>query len=321
MEEESKTFNIWGSEVKPFTILATLLVALIALSIIAGLKVRRGDSSTPTQLTKEPFPEVVIEAESAYVYDIRNQEVLFAKNEDELLPLASLAKLMSALVALELSPEHTTISVGGEALSIEGDNGLFKDERWSLGNLLDFSLVTSSNDGMRAVALALGSLSKSDVSANEIIGDFVLEMNKKALELGLRNIYFLNETGLDLVKGSSEEVEAGAYGSSRDMSHLLEYTLREHYDLLGATRKTALPILSLDNKTHLATNTNIIAGKIPGLVASKTGFTNIAGGNLALVLDPELGRPISIVILGSTGTGRFEDAQILIDAIMEYIRQ
>ncbi|MFZ2484673.1 MAG: hypothetical protein WAW81_01895, partial [Minisyncoccia bacterium] len=179
---------------------------------------------------------------------------------------------------------------------------------------LDFSLLTSSNDGMRAVALSLGALSKAGAGPEEIINDFVGEMNIKAGELGLKNTYFWNETGLD-----ESDVKGGAYGTARDVSTLMAHILANYPELFAATREVKTTITSLDNRAHVANNTNNIADEIPGLLASKTGFTDTAGGNLAIVFDPELGRPIVISILGSTGDGRFEDMRILIGAVMTYI--
>jgi len=69
----------------------------------------------------------------------------------------------------------------------------------------------------------------------------------------------------------------------------------------------------------VARNTNKMASDTPGLIGSKTGYTGTAGGNLAFVFDPELGRPIIITVLGSTAEGRFEDAKKLIDATLNYL--
>ena len=303
------------SEVRFFLILAVTLLFLLVTSFIFGLKVERKDRSVPTERASQPFPMVVLEAKAAYVYDVRTQTVLFAKNENTRMPLASLAKIMSALVAEDLSPLYGTVTINEEALQAEGDNGLLKDERWMLKDILDFSLLTSSNDGMHAVALALGALEKAGANSKEIINDFVGEMNGKARELGLQNTYFWNETGLD-----ESDIKGGAYGTARDMSTLLEYILRHYPEMLEDTRKATTTLLSLNNYPHVARNTNSIVAEIPGLLVSKTGLTNTAGGNLVIVFDPELGRPIIVSILGSTEGGRFEDARILINAVMEYIK-
>lgn len=313
---DNQFFTTRSSEVRLFVMLTVTLAFLLLISFIFGLKVERGNISVPSKIAViDPFSTITLEAKAAYVYDIRTKTVLFAKNENVRLPLASLAKVMSALVAEDLSPLYGTVTISGEALRAEGDSGLYRDEKWLLKDLLDFSLVTSSNDGIRAVALSLGALSKAGATTEEIINDFVGEMNRKASELGLKNTYFWNETGLD-----ESDVKGGAYGTARDMSVLLENILTHHLALFTATREATTTLQSLDNHSHVAKNTNSIVDEIPGLLASKTGFTDTAGGNLAIIFDPELGRPIIISILGSTEEGRFQDVHMLIAAVMEYIK-
>lgn len=290
------------------------LALLLVTSYVLGTRVERGDVSTPTR-TASIFPVVALRAKSAYVYDARTQTVLFAKDENERLSLASLTKLMAAVVATDISPEYAQVIVSQEAIRADGDSGLLPDERWTLQDLLDFSLMSSSNDGIRAVALSLGALSRFDANESEIIDDFVKAMNNKALELDLKNTYFWNETGLD-----ESEVKGGGYGSARDVAMLLEYILGAEPHLLEATRQAETTITSIDNNKHVAKNTNRLASDTPGLIGSKTGYTDTAGGNLAFVFDPELGRPIIVTILGSTASGRFEDAKKLIDATLLYIK-
>ncbi|MEK7135307.1 MAG: hypothetical protein AAB780_01230 [Patescibacteria group bacterium] len=307
-------FTSRESEIRFFLMLFIALALLLVTSYVLGTRVERGDVSTPTR-TASIFPVVALRAKSAYVYDARTQTVLFAKDENERLSLASLTKLMAAVVATDISPEYAQVIVSQEAIRADGDSGLLPDERWTLQDLLDFSLMSSSNDGIRAVALSLGALSRFDANESEIIDDFVKAMNNKALELDLKNTYFWNETGLD-----ESEVKGGGYGSARDVAMLLEYILGAEPHLLEATRQAETTITSIDNNKHVAKNTNRLASDTPGLIGSKTGYTDTAGGNLAFVFDPELGRPIIVTILGSTASGRFEDAKKLIDATLLYIK-
>lgn len=296
------------------TLLVAVLGVIFLISFVLGSTVRRDDASNPTQTVYKEFKEPLIQARAVYIYDLRTQTVVYAKNENTRFPLASLTKVMSALVAEEKSPAFSAITVDPDALKVEGDSGLFSKEKWRLRDILDFSLVTSSNDGMRAVALALGALDDSQASKEEMVDDFVRMMNAKALELDLKNTYFWNETGLD-----ESEAKSGAYGTAKDVSSLMEYVITYHPELLEATRESSLAIKSLDNHSHTAKNTNDILDFIPGVLASKTGWTDQAGGNLTFVFDPELGRPIVVTILGSTLEGRFEDAQALISATLDFI--
>lgn len=324
METQQSIFK--DPEIKLFIILALALSIFLVASIIFSPKTQKGDIPSLSIEETDLFTGLNLTAKAVYVYDARTQKVLFAKNEHERLPLASLTKVMASLVAEELSPSYSVVTVSDEALRSTGDMGLKRDEKWLLGDLVDFSLITSSNDGMRAVALSIGALSKANATTDEIINDFVGEMNRRAGDLGLKNTYFLNETGLDLTstatsvgRGGELEVKGGAYGTAYDMNTLMEYVLNNKQELLVATKDASSTFSSLNNYVHKADNTNTITGEIPGLIASKTGATNTAGGNLVLIFDPELGRPIIISILGSTMEGRFVDAKTLINAVMEHL--
>ncbi len=311
----NRFFITRDSEARFFFILVIALAFLFIVSFMLGLRVERGDNSVPSG-TASKFPEVLLQAKSVYVYDVRAQAVLFAKEAEVRRPLASLTKVMAALVARELSPSysHGTVVVSRGAVAVDGDNGLRSNEKWFLKDLLDFSLVSSSNDGIRAVTLSLGSIKSIGASEDEIVNDFVRAMNRKAFELDLKNTYFWNDTGLD-----ESEVKGGAYGTAKDVSLLVEYILTYHPELLEATKEESVVLASLDDYKYQAENTNKAMGEIPGLLASKTGFTETAGGNLTFAFDPELGRPIVITILGSTEQGRFEDARTLVTATLKYL--
>ena len=307
-------------ELRPLTFLAGGVLLILAIIAILSLRDDKRDNSIPTGQASESFPSIALQATAAYVYDIRTGKVLFAHNEDKRLPLASLAKLMSALVAQEIGFKHNTVTITEAALDSDGDTGLLRDEKWSLEALLNFSLISSSNDGIRAAALTLGALSRADVSSEEIISDFVGAMNQKAGEMGLKNTYFWNETGLDLPAQAGESnVKGGAYGSARDITALMTHILNNYPEIFSMTREPVVNFTSLDNKVHIAKNTNDIIYDIPGLLASKTGYTANAGGSLSIIFDPELGHPIAITVLGSTENGRFNDVRTLVNATLQFI--
>ena len=90
----------------------------------------------------DPFASFFLEAKSAYVLDLSDGKILFAKNADEVLPLASLTKLVSVIVASKYLLAGTNVPI------VMGDsNGLDPGETWSFDKLVDFTLVTSSNVG------------------------------------------------------------------------------------------------------------------------------------------------------------------------------
>ena len=93
-----------------------------------------------------PFSNIELEAQSVYVWDIALQRKLYGKNDHIQLPLASVSKMMMALIANDLLPPDAEVTVRASDLNLEGDSGLLADERWTLENLLNFTLVASSND-------------------------------------------------------------------------------------------------------------------------------------------------------------------------------
>lgn len=242
------------------------------------------------------FANLRLEAKAVYVYDLSKNKILFAKNETEALPLASLTKIMTAFTALSMAPEVTLITIDKASIKAEGDSGLRTDEEWTLKELLQYTLVASSNDGATAIASNLGEA-------------FVNEMNLKAQQLGLSTMHFNNPSGLDLSK-----IEAGAYGSAKDISALLSKAVETNPDVFEPTRYASFQTASVGNISHKTKNTNEIVDMIPGFVAGKTGYSDLAGGNLAVIFDVGVGHPIAIAILGSSYDGRFSDMKKLVGA-------
>src|SRR3989344_4495601 len=259
-----------------------------------------------------PFSSLALEAKAAYVLDLNSGEVIFEKNSEVQLPLASLTKIMTAITALSIVPEGTVITIDKEDLELEGDSGLYADERWRLGDLLGLTLIESSNDGAYAVAASIGSVIGGVEDKNQSREAFVRSMNEKAKELGLSQTYFNNPTGLDESAGF-----AGAYGSARDVASLIAYGVSNYSDIFRTTRDASLKVESLNAPSHTAVNTNKDLDGIPVIIASKTGYTDLSGGNLAIIFNPGINNPIAVVVLGSTLNGRFQDVKNLAWAVID----
>lgn len=261
-----------------------------------------------------PFADVEIRAQSAYVLDMQTGKVIYSKNPTEVRPLASITKVVTAITAHELADQDTTIRLSERDLETEGDSGLLVGESWRLSDLLDFTLVTSSNDGAQSIASVAGGLLQG-TSTDTGAENFVREMNKFTKSIGMKNSIFYNSSGLDI-----DEVQSGSYGTAEDVATVVAYVLKNNPDILGATTQNDATYYSLENLAHRATNTNENVVGVPGILASKTGYTDLSGGNLVIAFDPFPGRPIVVVVLGSTFKGRFEDVQKLSEKAIEYIR-
>lgn len=287
---------------------------------IPDAQVAAATQSSPKETTEmappkpNPFDNLTLEASSVYVWDINEKKALYSKASDTAMPLASLTKIMTALTALDIAPDSTVVTISDDAVGQEGDTGLAVGEQWSLRNLLDFTLLVSSNDGARAIAAAIGAIRAAPME--QPLQSFVREMNNKAAYIGLRNTKFYNESGLDV---SADQ--AGAYGTAEDVAQLVEYALRNEPHVLSSTRNAAMAFSSLDEIDHAASNTNSILSKIPGVIASKTGYSALAGGNLVVALDVGVQKPIVIVVLGSSFNGRFTDMETLVNATLKYFTQ
>jgi len=266
-------------------------------------------SIRPTTIlfSSEYFKDINIEAHAAYVYDVNTKKVLYQKNDEVPLPLASITKAMTALVADETKKDNIAITINQTALATDGESGLREGEKWNLKKLLSFMLISSSNDGAAAVAEA--------IEKNQSV-KFVDLMNRKSKELGLDTLNFTNPTGLDV--DSTNEV--GGFGSAKDVASLFEYTIKNHPDLLEATTHSSKSFSS-DGFSHLAKNTNTAIQSIPNSLASKTGYTMKAGGNLALVFDRGLNEPVIMVVLGSSYDGRFTDIENLASSTLKTYNQ
>lgn len=297
----------------------TLLSITVLFYLIGYGSYYNNNLSLETNVTphpKDPFSSITLEAKAAYVYDMSSKKVLYQLNDKEVLPLASLTKLMTAVIASELLPPGTVITIGKDDITMEGDSGLFLNERWKLSDIIGLTLMTSSNDGASALATTAGSLGQNSygMSTQEAKQKFVNEMNKKAQELGLIGTHFFNETGLDV----DSEI-SGGYGSARDVAFLMRHVVEIAHKNIESTTLPRATIISLDNIRHRVTNTNEEIGAIPGIIASKTGYTDLAGGNLAIAFDAGLSHPLIIVVLGSTREGRFKDAENLSWAALKSI--
>ena len=250
-------------------------------------------------------------AKAIYVYDATKQKVLFEKNADTPLPLASVTKLATALVVEKEFLQDETITISDSALKIEGDNGLVLGEKWSRDALLGFMLVISSNDAAFAFKEAYESKTAPIGERN----DFIAAMNSYAKDIGLEHTTFSNPAGLDRAG------QAGAIGSARDMGKLIEHFLDTAPSLATETMYPQQTYKSLDGKSHTISNTNDLAVHIDSLLASKTGYTNLAGGNLVIAYRmPIYGNTIIIVVLGSTREGRFVDIEGYMEGVENYFK-
>lgn len=270
---------------------------------------KKGDFQKEHAVILPPFrapdvPVPVINAESFLVFDIQTGKKIFGKNEHVALPLASLTKLMTTLTASRIFAKNTSINPA----SVLSSDEPFLNVLWNFKTLASYTLTVSSNPGAAVIAGVAGhTLSGTGES-------FVEKMNMLGQSLGLSETYFINASGLD-----DSGALNGGYGSASDMALLLRAAQKEIPDIMSVTAKTESDFQSESGSWFHAMNTNQAIHDIPGLIAGKTGYTEIAGGNLAILFDADVGHPVAIVVLGSSKEGRFQDVSQLVQSTLRVV--
>lgn len=255
--------------------------------------------------TPATFPETDIVAREALVYDLATETPLFEKNAHEVRPLASLTKLLTVYGALSRLPSDTVITISPRDLDPDGDNGLVAGETYTLSSLERLALVASSNDAAQAIANAVADRGQQNT------GDLLASV---ATALGLLQTHARNGTGLDVSAS-----ESGGYGSAYDVAKLAGAVASHNSALALATTRSSVSVSSLDGHVISERNTNHYIGSIPNPLLSKTGYTDLAGGNLVVVFDAGINHPIAVVVLGSTRESRFSDVETLVTNTLKYL--
>jgi len=250
------------------------------------------------------FEDVPIEAKAVSIYDETLNKKIYGKNDEEELPIASLAKIITVATVLNNSKTYDVISISRDAIKQEGDYGLFVNEKIRVGDLARFTLIGSSNDGVYALA------ESQNINNTENSNLFLEKINEKARKIGIENSLFFNFTGLDI-----DEVFAGAYASAQDVNIMAMYALKAHPEIFSASIMPEINIVSESGFRHNIKNTNIILDKIPNILFSKTGYTPLAGGNLVIIYKNKYGHDIAITVLGSTIEGRFTDMEKIVNTL------
>ncbi len=252
------------------------------------------------------FAGVSLLAHSAIVVDETTGATLYANHPDIQWPLASLTKVALVLSISGVLSSSTVITIPYDTAPAGSYERLAKGEHWSLQDVIDFTLAVSSNKGADILAASANDDIHARYPASPSTDATLWRMNDLAHELGLTNTYFLNDNGLD-----ESATQSGAYGSARDVAALFAYAASTTPATFAATTKPTFKITSVDGSEASAINTDEALPSIPGIIMGKTGYTDLAGGNLAVVFNQE-GHEIVAVVLGSTQMGRFSDMKALV---------
>jgi len=225
------------------------------------------------------------EASAFIVVDTDTGEIIDEQGAQDNLYIASITKIMTAVVALDLVSLDETFVVSQRATEVEPTNmGLIPGQKWSLEELLHGLLMTSSNDTAEAINEGV------DLKFGE--GTFIQAMNAKAKFLGLTNTSFDNPQGYD---GPAN------YSNAEDLARLSLYIYKNYSNISEIVKKEYqfFPE-TLTHKQADLINWNGTLGVYPGVYGLKIGNTGKAGKTTIVSAERE-GKDIIVVLLGAPG--------------------
>lgn len=273
------------------TNLICLLFALLFLisSLAGGLKIA---------FTRANAEYVEFTGKAMCVMEVSSKRVLYTKNENTPLAMASTTKIMTAITAIESGKDLDKIfTISPKAVGVSGTSlYLRKGERFCLRDLLYGLMLISGNDA----SVAIGEFVAGSVK------DFVEMMNEKASEIGAKNTHFDNTHGLD---------SKTHYTTAYDLALITSYAMQNQTFRDIVSTKT-YKITNEDGKTRYLRNKNKLLFSMDGCNGVKTGFTDDAGRCLVTSCERD-GMDIVCVVLNSGPM--FEESQRLIEkAFSEY---
>jgi D-alanyl-D-alanine carboxypeptidase len=242
-----------------------------------------------------------IQAKAAYCVNLRSNETLHSTNADQQLPVASLSKLVTAMVALDHFPMDRKLEVPENIKKVpKSVVGLKPGDELTVKDLLHGLLIGSGNDCAETLACAFPGGKKN----------FVAAMNKKARSLGMRKTLFYTPSGLDQisVNGSEEPDVDSNVSTAREIASIAraafsnptirEVSLKKSHILASEKEKNGYPV---------RTTNKLLRDNLP-LMGGKTGYTSRAGHCLATEFTPGH-NTFLIVVLGSPN--HFRDTRLL----------
>ena len=239
-----------------------------------------------------------LSSESAILMDAKSGKILYEKNIEEQLPMASMTKIMSMLLIME-NIENVSLKYEDKVLISENASGmggsqvfLQAGEQYTVNDLLKCIAVSSANDAVVAMA--------EKISGSEEA--FIDLMNRRAKELGLKNTNFANPHGLD---------NENHYSTAYDMA-IMAKELLKHEDILKYTSIYEDYLTKPDGSQVWLVNTNRLVRFYDGVDGLKTGYTTEAGYCLTATAKKNDLRLISVVMKSPSAEARSSDTSTLL---------
>ena len=236
-----------------------------------GIIATAGDASLPA-------PPADLSAKGAVLIEASSGAVVYQKNQDLRLPMASTTKIMTALVAIESLPLDTLVTVTEESVGVEGSSiYLTAGEVLTLEDLLYALLLESANDAAETIAIAVA----GSVAA------FADLMNQKATFLGLSSTHFVNPHGLD-----AED----HYTTAAELATLTVAALENpDFRRICATKRHVIPLQG-ENGARVLINHNRLLSSYEGCIGVKTGYTKKTGRCLVSAAERDGVRLVAVTL-------------------------
>ena len=230
-------------------------------------------------------------ARSAILMDLDSNRILYEKNVVDVRSVASISKIMTAVVAIESGKLDDIVIVGDEIDSAYG-SGIYiqKGEQLTLRDLVYGLMLRSGNDAALAIAKFVG----------EDVDNFVIMMNDKAKELKMTNTTFNNPSGLDKDKGN--------YSTAYDMAILTSYAMKNPvYRKITSTKKYTI---KTNKNTYVWINKNKLLSRYKYTTGGKTGYTEIARRTLVTTASKD---NVNLVVVTLNDGNDWQDHQNLFE--------
>jgi D-alanyl-D-alanine carboxypeptidase len=326
MKSEKSVLVIRRILLSRFLIIAGIVCILLWYFSVSPLLAYSGDSKTPPAQeqtkahlhNKEPKTHVKrlsrgVQAKAVYCVNVKNKETLIARNPDKLLPVASLTKLVTALVALDHMPLDRKVTVPGNTKKIpKSVVGLKPGDRVTVTDLLHGLLISSGNDCAETLAHAFPGGR----------AELVRAMNRKVRGMGTRHTVFYNPSGLDIKAPRSKEGDVSGpvranLSTAREMA-LIARVAFSNKTIRNICRKKSYVMTSANHNGYRIKTTNRLLRYNLPVIGGKTGYTSLAGHCLASEFTP--GRDVFvIVVLGSPD--HFRDTRLVYEDALHKSRR
>jgi len=257
----------------------------------AVLEATAGVTPAARRVPNVPVPRV--RAQAAIILDPVTGETLWERNSRDVRPIASITKVMTVMLFLEQQPDLSRqVVISRQDVRRASTTYLRRGERVTLRDLVHLALVASDNVAARALARVSPWGTKR----------FIARMNAKAVELGLQQTRFTGPSGLD----------AGNVSSAYEVARLITEA-SERPQVSQVMRKRSYRIRT-SRRARTIRSTNKLLGTRVDVMAGKTGYIDLSGYCLAVLVQLEDERAVSIVVLGArSNSGRFAEARRLVN--------